>query len=129
MSLEVQVDPRIVRLTQGNADAYASGQVVAPAAGAVVASFSFPAAGSYSIYFSLSVSDVGAVGKRLDLQWTNALGTIVFAIIASAAWGSGVSETYGARVYASGHLIRAVVGVAGDPGSVYTASMAAWRMP
>lgn len=129
MALKVDVDPRIVRITQGNADAYAYGQVTSPAAGAYIAAFSFPANGPYSIYFCLSASDAFAVGKRIDLEWTNAAGTVVYARLASVAPGGGMSAVLGTRAYVIGQNIRAIVPVAGDAGSVYTAVMAAWRSP
>lgn len=129
MALDVVESPRIVKITQGNADAYAHGQVTSPAAGAVIANFAFSTGGPYSIYFCLSASDAFAVGKRIDLEWTNAAGTVVYARLASVAPGGGMSAILGTRAYVINQVIRAIVPVAGDAGSVYTAVIAAWRSP
>ena len=123
------IDPRIVKVTQPSSGSGYFGQVVAPAAGAVVAEMLIIRGATFFVWFCLSVADTPAVGRRIDLEWRNAANAVTLDIVASTPAGSSRSGTILPLVFADQQRLRAVVGAAGDANSVYTATMNIWSPP
>jgi len=105
------------------------GQVVAPAAGAVIATTPAIFEWDYIVSFVISAADTAAVAKRIDVQLYWPPFDMEFDILGSVAPpGALWTEVRRTRI-AQDMTIRAVAGAAGANNSVYTASIKMWMVP
>ena len=104
--------------------AFNSAFLVAPAAGAVVVVTAPLAAGDYRIEAEIASSDLPAVNKFISLRWNaGALGAVIHPC------GGGTAVIVWSRVtVAAGDTFDAAVGALGAAGSLYSATIRAYRI-
>ncbi len=127
----VRVSPTFVLAQEFNRTptAFVSGQVTAPAIGAVIADTGQLAAADYVVAFVLSIADTVAVGKRIDVQHRDAANAATLKILGSTPAPTGLWAETRRYSIALNERVRAVNGVAGAASSVYTATIGVWRVP
>lgn len=105
------------------------GQVTAPAAGAVIAVTAPLFEWSYIVSVIISVADTLAVGKRIDVQLRDPDDAYTWIVFGSVAAGGSLWAETRRTLIGQNFKIRAVAGIAGAAGSVYTASISMWMVP
>lgn len=120
---------QLVRQFDPTATIIAFGQVTAPVAGAIICTTGSLPNGNYIFQYVLSVSDTVAVGKGITVQVRNSIDTVTRAIVGATPAATSLAADKKRFAISANELLRAVAGVAGAAGSVYTAVIGAWPIP